>query len=88
MISGQNQGKIGKEQEKEDRGDIPQTVVGNVDAVSMVSSFSEDTQLMDIWKKPTSDLLGRFSQARKRTDVDFKARLQEQRAKATALFEA
>lgn len=70
------------------RGDIPQSINANADMYSCVSSFSEDTAAqLDAWRKPTRDLLDHFAQSR-RTNFDFKKHLKEQRANATALFEA
>ena len=69
------------------RGDIPQSVQA-IDGVSCISSFSEDTAAkLDMWTKPTRDLLDHFSHSR-RTNTDFKSRLREQRAQATELYEA
>ena len=69
------------------RGDIPQSVQA-IDGVSCISSFSEDTAAkLDMWTKPTRDLLDHFSRSR-RTNTDFKSRLREQRAQATELYEA
>eukprot|EP00934_Nitzschia_sp_Nitz4_P006772 Nitzschia sp. Nitz4//scaffold117_size69655//28549//31365//NITZ4_006024-RA/size69655-processed-gene-0.40-mRNA-1//-1//CDS//3329533651//6762//frame0 len=69
------------------RGDIPRAVHAFDDNYSVVSSFSEDTTRLDMWKKPTKDLLEHFSRARQ-TESDFKRQLNERRANATALYEA
>jgi hypothetical protein len=69
------------------RGDIPQSVNAHDEMYSCLSSFSEDTAMNETWRKPTRDLLENFARSR-RTDVDFKKRIGEQRAKTAALFEA
>jgi hypothetical protein len=69
------------------RGDIPRSVQA-LDGFSNVSSFSDDTGVkLDMWLRPTQDLLNHFSRSR-RANTDFTSRLREQRVQATELFEA
>jgi hypothetical protein len=69
------------------RGDFPHAIHA-MEAVSCVSSFSEDTgALQEAWRKPTSDLLDYFAASR-RTDFDAKKYLKQQRQNTAALFEA
>jgi hypothetical protein len=69
------------------RGDIPQSILATEDTYSSVSSFSEDTGMLEAWRKPSGDLLDYFASSR-RTDWDAKKYIMEQRAKATDLCEA
>ena len=69
------------------RGDIPQSIHA-FDETSCVSSFSDDTAMLDAWKKPSRDLLDHFH-AQRKNQLEMKSQLREQQAKAsTALFEA
>ncbi|KAL3915130.1 MAG: hypothetical protein SGILL_005792 [Bacillariaceae sp.] len=74
---------------KSRQGDIPDSVSADCDYMTNVSSFSEETTLLqEAWRKPSRDLLDYFSKARSMPG-DTRERLERQRSKAkAALFEA